>query len=64
MLDLKATVRLQTVWIYINSAKEVSDVDHLKVFVSEDAAGRWFTENDPEGAGVRVSTPRVKIAWG
>ncbi len=38
-----------TVRIYINSAKEVGDVDHLKVFASEDAANAWFTENDPEG---------------
>ena len=25
-----------TVWIYINTAKEVGDVDHLKVFASEE----------------------------
>ena len=37
-----------TVWIYINTAKEVGDVDHLKVF-GEDAAERWFAEHDPEG---------------
>ena len=37
-----------TVWIYINSAKEVGDVDHLKVFASEDAANAWFAEHDPE----------------
>jgi hypothetical protein len=36
-----------TVWIYSN--KEVGDVDHLKVFASEDAANAWFAENDPEG---------------
>ena len=29
------------VWIYINTAKEV--------FASEDAAERWFAENNPEG---------------
>ena len=38
-----------TVWIYINTAKEVGDVDHLKVFASEDAAERWLAEHDPEG---------------
>ena len=27
-----------TVWIYINTAKEVGDVDHLKVCASEEAA--------------------------
>jgi hypothetical protein len=36
------------VWIYINTAKEVGDVDHLKVFANEDAADRWFAEHDPE----------------
>ena len=39
----------KTVWIYINTAKEVGDVDHLKVFANEDAAERWFAEHDPEG---------------
>jgi hypothetical protein len=29
--------------------KEVGDVDHLKVFASEDAANAWFAENDPGG---------------
>ena len=41
-----------TVWIYINSAKEVGNVDHLKVFASEDAANAWFAEHDPEGLAV------------
>jgi hypothetical protein len=30
-----------TVWIYVDTSKEVGDVDHLKVFANE--------ENDPEG---------------
>lgn len=38
-----------TVWIYINTAREVGDVNHLKVFASEEAAERWFAERDPEG---------------
>jgi hypothetical protein len=29
--------------------REVGDVDHLKVFATEEAAERWFAENDPEG---------------
>jgi hypothetical protein len=37
------------VLIYVNTSKEVGDVDHLKVFASEDAAEKWFEENDPEG---------------
>jgi hypothetical protein len=39
----------ETVWIYINGAKEVGDVDHLKVFATEEAAERWFAKHDPEG---------------
>ena len=38
-----------TVWIYVNTSKEVGDRDHLKVFDSQDAAETWFEENDPEG---------------
>jgi hypothetical protein len=34
------------------------DVDHLKVFASEDAANRWLAENDPEG--VAFEYPVVK----
>jgi hypothetical protein len=38
-----------TVWIYVDTSKEVGDVDHLKVFADADAADRWFAENDREG---------------
>jgi hypothetical protein len=38
-----------TVWIYVNTAADVGDVDHLKVFADADAADRWFAEHDPEG---------------
>jgi hypothetical protein len=34
----------------VSGASEVGDEDHLKVFASEEAADRWFVENDPEGA--------------
>jgi hypothetical protein len=40
---------MKTVLIYVNTAKEVGDVDHLKVFANEEAAERWFQENDLEG---------------
>ena len=42
-----------TVWIYVDTSKQVGDVDHLKVFASEDAANRWFVENDQEGVAFR-----------
>jgi hypothetical protein len=48
-------VSLVTVWIYVNTAKEVGDEDHLKVFASEEAAERWFAEHDPEGVAVEYA---------
>ena len=38
-----------TVWIYVDTSKQVGDKDLLKVFASADAAGAWLTEHDPEG---------------
>jgi hypothetical protein len=38
-----------TVWIYVDTSKQVGDRDHLKVFANEDAAETWFRENGPEG---------------
>jgi hypothetical protein len=38
-----------TVFVYVNTAKQVGDVDHIKVFAALDAAETWFEENDPEG---------------
>jgi len=37
-----------TVWIYVDTRKQVGDRDHLKVFADQDSAERWFAENDPE----------------
>ncbi|SCB33288.1 hypothetical protein GA0061099_10056 [Bradyrhizobium yuanmingense] len=34
---------------YVNTAKQVGDVDHIKLFANQDAAEKWFEENDPEG---------------
>ncbi|WP_049808029.1 hypothetical protein [Bradyrhizobium japonicum] len=33
----------------MNTAKQVGDVVHLKVFATEDAAKDWLDENDLEG---------------
>jgi hypothetical protein len=40
---------LMTVWVYVDTSKEVGDADHLKVFANEDVADAWFRDNDPEG---------------
>jgi hypothetical protein len=38
-----------TVFVYVNTAKQVDDADHLKVFATVEAPRKWFEENDPEG---------------
>jgi len=45
----EAQERPMTVLIYVNTSKQVGDVDHLKVFATTEAAETWFEENDPEG---------------
>jgi hypothetical protein len=44
-----------TVWIYVDTNKDVGDKDHLKVFATADAAEAWFAENDPEGVAFEYS---------
>ena len=51
-----------TVWIHINTAKEDGDVDHLKVFASEEAANVWFAEHDPEGVAFEYPVVAQKTA--
>jgi hypothetical protein len=46
---------MKTVWIYVDTSKDVGDVDHLKVFANEEAAEKWFAENDPEGVASKYS---------
>ena len=40
---------MATVWVYVDTTKQVGDRDHLKVSANEEAAEIWFAENDPEG---------------
>jgi hypothetical protein len=35
---------MTTVWVYVDTSKEVGDRDHLKVFATPDAADEWFKE--------------------
>ena len=37
-----------TVLIYVNTSKQVGDVDHFKVFANADAAETWFEELIPK----------------
>ncbi|MEH2543232.1 MULTISPECIES: hypothetical protein [unclassified Bradyrhizobium] len=38
-----------TVFIYVDTSKEVGDVDPSRSFATQDVAEAWFKENDPEG---------------
>jgi hypothetical protein len=40
---------MKTVWIYVDTSKQVGDAEHAKVFATTDAAETWFKENDAEG---------------
>jgi hypothetical protein len=40
---------MKTVWVYVDTSRDVGHVAHLKIFANEDAAEKWFAENDPEG---------------
>jgi hypothetical protein len=43
-----------TVFVYVNTSKQVGDPEHVKVFAATDAAEKWFDENDPEGVALTV----------
>jgi hypothetical protein len=38
-----------SVWVYVDTSRQVGDVEHLRVFATAEAADAWFKENDPEG---------------
>jgi hypothetical protein len=40
---------MTTVWIYVDTNKDVGDPDHLKVFATPEVADEWFKDSDPEG---------------
>jgi hypothetical protein len=43
----EAEARAMTVWIYVDTSKEVGDRDHLKVFARQDAAEKWLRRAPP-----------------
>jgi hypothetical protein len=43
---------MKTVWVYVDSRKDVGDADHLKIFATEAAANDWFEQHDPEGVAL------------
>jgi hypothetical protein len=44
-----------TVFVYVNTSKQVGDPEHIKVFANADAAATWFAENEPEGVEAKRS---------
>jgi hypothetical protein len=40
---------MKTVWVYIDTSKQVGDPHHVLVFADKDSAHAWFEEFDPEG---------------
>ena len=38
-----------SVFMYVDTSKQVGDPEHLKVFANQETAQAWFDENDPEG---------------
>jgi hypothetical protein len=47
-----------TVFVYVNTAKQVGDIDHIKVFATVEAAEIWFREERPGGRRIRVRRDR------
>jgi len=37
-----------TVFVYVNTSKQVGDPEHIKVFADVDAAEKWFEETTPK----------------
>jgi hypothetical protein len=43
-----------TVFVYVNTSKQVGDPEHIKVFATTKAAETWFEENDAEGVALSM----------
>ena len=41
-----------TFFVYVNTSKQVGDVEHIKVFAITEVAEVWFEENDSEGVAL------------
>jgi integrase len=47
-----------TVFVYVNTSRQVGDAEHIKVFANQDAAEKWFEEDD-ERRGTPASRAHV-----
>jgi hypothetical protein len=56
---------LMTVFVYVNTSKQIGDPEHAKVFATADAAAKWFEENNPEGVAFEYDVlERIELAAG
>jgi hypothetical protein len=53
-----------TVFVYVNTSKQVGEPDHVKVFANIDAANDWFKENDPEGVAFEYERSLISSSLG
>jgi len=37
-----------TVFVYVNTSRQIGDAEHIKLFATREAADIWFAEDDPE----------------
>jgi len=51
-----------TVWIYVDTSKDVGDPEHLKVFSDQAATDAWFKANDPEGVAFEYEVAPYRAA--
>jgi hypothetical protein len=42
----QAEERPMTVFVCVNTSRQVGDAEHIKVFANRDAARKWFEENE------------------
>jgi hypothetical protein len=52
-----------TVWVYVDTSKQVGDKDYLKIFASVESAGAWLGENDPEGVAFEHDVIDASPGW-
>ncbi|MGY4502477.1 hypothetical protein ACVWYH_006434 [Bradyrhizobium sp. GM24.11] len=52
-----------TVFVYVNTSKQVGDAEHVKVFANLDAAEKWFEENAPEGVAFEHEVLNDSRRW-
>jgi hypothetical protein len=54
-------VNVMSVWIYVDTSRQVGDAEHLRVFASEEAANDWFAIHDPEGVAFRYEVIEAPV---